>query len=110
MPSATYKLFRQAMFDERRVSCLYDGHPRELCPIVLGRSNGEEKVLAYQVGGTSSGGLPPQGQWKCLRLAKMRNTPVTDGPWREGARHSTPQTCVEEVDIDINIHVRKRRQ
>ena len=66
-------------------------------------------MLAYQVGGTSSGGLPPEGRWKCLRIAKIRNATMHEGPWREGDWHRKTQTCVEHVDLDINIEVRKRR-
>src|SRR5215207_3242572 len=69
MPSATYDLFRTAMLGEKAVACVYDGHPRVVCPVILGRTNGEEKVLAFQVGGTSRSGLPPGGEWRCLTLA-----------------------------------------
>jgi hypothetical protein len=109
MSSPTYRLFRQAMLAEKQVAWLYDGRPRELCPVILGRSKGEEKVLAYQVGGESSKPLPRDGEWKCLWLAKVQGARLREGPWREGARHRTTQTCVEEVDLDINIHVRRRR-
>ena len=108
-PSPAYTLFRAAMLEGRQVTCVYDGHPRELCPVILGHTKGEEKVLAYQVGGTSRSGLPPGGEWRCLTLARVDNARVRDGPWREGARHTAPQSCVEEVDVDINIHVRRRR-
>ncbi len=109
MPSATYTLFRQAILGEKQVTCTYDGHRRVLCPIILGHTGGEEKVLAYQVGGTSRSGLPPGGEWRCLVLARVRDARLADGPWREGDRHTAPQSCVEEVDVDVNIHVRRRR-
>jgi hypothetical protein len=109
MPSATYELFREAILGEKRVTCTYDGYPRELCPIILGHSEDEEKVLAYQVGGSSSKGLPRGGEWKCLFLSKVKNPRVQDGPWREDVLHRQEQRCVDSVDIDINIHVRKRR-
>jgi hypothetical protein len=109
MPSPTYKLFREAIFTERQVHCAYDGYPRELCPVILGYSDGDEKVLAYQVGGTSSKGLSREGEWKCLRVTKIRNPTMRDGLWREGEQHGQMQSCIREVDVDINIHVRKRR-
>ena len=61
-------------------------------------------------GGASSKGLPRGGQWKCLSVAKMRGVRMRAGPWCEGERHRQEQNCVKEVDIDINIHVRKRRR
>jgi hypothetical protein len=109
MPSVTYQVVRAAMFEEKQVACTYDGHARKLCPIILGHSDREEKLLAYQVGGSSSKGLPPGGQWKCLFVARMQGARMRDGPWREGNRHSQEQRCVRDVDVDVNIHVRKRR-
>ena len=56
MPSATYQLIRRAILDEKPVTCVYDGHPRVLCPVIVGRTKGEEKALTFQVGGTSRSG------------------------------------------------------
>ena len=73
MPSATHALFLRAMREKRQVTCLYQGHPRELCPIILGRTGIEEKALVFQFGGsTSQGPIPAPGEWKCLKLAESR--------------------------------------
>lgn len=107
MPSATYVLFREAILAERQVICQYDGRNRELCPHIIGRNrNGEEVVLAWQFAGQSSGPLP---QWRCLRLANVSDARSREGRWHEGGSHRTEQTCVSDIDLDINIHVRKRR-
>jgi hypothetical protein len=59
MPSSTYALFRNAILGEQQIVCRYDGRPRELCPHIIGTNkSGEEVVLAWQFGGTSSGMLP----------------------------------------------------
>jgi hypothetical protein len=102
MPSPTYKVFAQAMAERKQVLCVYDGYPRELCPIVLGHSKGQEVSLVYQFGGGSTKGLPPQGQWRCLFLAKARDVSLRDGPWHAGSSHQQPQACVESVDLDVN--------
>ena len=102
MPSRVYDLFSQAMFERKQVLCLYDGHPRELCPIILGHSNGQEKALTYQFGGKSQSGLPRAGQWRCLWLDKVSNVQLRDGPWRAGEAHTQPQGCVHIVDLDVN--------
>jgi hypothetical protein len=109
MPSEMYLLLREAILGEKQVTCIYQGHYRELCPVIIGHTRGEEKVLAFQFGGTSSTELPPRGEWRCLYLARVKDAALRAGPWREGSRHKTTQTCVEDVDLDINIHVRKRR-
>jgi hypothetical protein len=108
MPSAAYTLFRGAILAEQQVTCSYGGYRRELCPHIIGANkDGEEAVLAWQFGGESSGKLP---QWRCLKLANVRNARARDGRWHEGGSHKSEQSCVTNIDLDINIHVRKRRQ
>jgi hypothetical protein len=107
MPSANYALFRDAILAEQQVTCLYEGRKRELCPHIIGTNkHGEEAVLAWQFAGESSGQLP---QWRCLRLANVRDAHTRKGPWYAGGSHKSTQKCVVDVDLDINIHVRKLR-
>ncbi|HEY1750289.1 MAG TPA: hypothetical protein VGG29_03445 [Caulobacteraceae bacterium] len=102
MPSQTYDLFAKALLERKQVLCLYDGYRRELCPVILGHTKGQEAALVYQFAGESSGALPPGGQWKCLRLAKAADVQLRDGRWFSGASHQRPQACVEVVDLDVN--------
>jgi hypothetical protein len=107
MPSATYSLFRDAILGEKQVVCFYDGRIRELCPHIISTNRrGEEVVLAWQFGGESSGPLP---QWRCLKLANVSDARTRRGCWHEGGSHRTTQTCVSDIDLDINVHVRQRR-
>ena len=107
MASATYLLFRNAISGEKQVVCSYEGRRRELCPHIIGTNNqGEEVALAWQFAGESSGKLP---QWRCLKLAKVQDARLREGPWFEGGSHKTEQRCVTHVDLDVNIHIRKRR-
>ncbi len=102
MASSTYKLLTEAMAKRKQVVCVYDGYPRAICPIILGHNKGEEVALVFQFAGGSRSGLPARGQWKCLRLAKMQNVSLRDGRWHAGPKHRQQQTCVEDVDLDIN--------
>jgi hypothetical protein len=107
MSSATYTLFRNAILGERQVVCLYEGRHRELCPHIIGLDrNGAEVVLAWQFAGESSGPLP---QWRCLKLANVRDARARDGSWHAGGSHKSTQNCVADIDLDINVHVRKLR-
>jgi len=107
MPGAVYTLFRNAILGEQQVVCHYDGRFRELCPHILGTNRrGEEVVLAWQFGGESSGPLP---QWRCLKLDNVSDARPREGRWHEGGSHRTTQTCVSDIDLDINVHVRKLR-
>lgn len=101
MASETYLLFEQAMRERKPVICMYDGHPRAVCPIILGHSDGVEKSLTYQFDGTGSDG-PVRGDWKCFFLDKVESAEIVDGPWRAGSSHKTSQSCVKEVDLDVN--------
>jgi hypothetical protein len=103
MPSAIYKLFVTAMAERKQVLCMYEEFARELCPVILGHNAaGEEVVLAFQFAGEASTGLPKEGAWKCLRLAKVGDVRLRDGPWYGGERHTQRQTCVAMVDYDVN--------
>jgi len=103
MPSPTYELFLRAMREKKPIACTYQGHEREICPAILGRTGFEEKSLVFQFAGrTSTGHIPPPGDWKCLALAEVRNATLRDGPWHSGSEHSTAQTCMKMVEYDIN--------
>jgi hypothetical protein len=108
MLSPTYTVFRNAILAEQQVTCTYGSRRRELCPHIIGTNkDGEEAVLAWQFGGESSGKLP---QWRCLKLANIRDARARDGRWHEGGSHKSAQSCVVNIDLDINIHVRKNRR
>jgi hypothetical protein len=100
--SPTYTLFVQAMRERKQILCRYDGYAREICPVMLGHNRGEEVALVFQFGGSSRSGLPRGGQWKCLHLSKATDVSLRDGPWRADAAHRRAQTCVDDVDLDVN--------
>jgi hypothetical protein len=102
MSSRSYGLFAKALIERKQIVCIYDGYRRELCPIILGHSKGQEAALVYQFAGESQSGLSPGGQWKCLRLAKTSDVRLREGPWRAGSSHQRAQACVEDVDLDVN--------
>lgn len=101
MSSATYAVFRQAILQKKQVTCTYHDLYREVCPHVIGLKRGEEQVLAFQFGGQSSSELPPGGEWRCLKLDQVQGALMRDGPWHTDDRHSQPQTCVDEVDVEV---------
>ena len=103
MASVTYELFLRAMRERQQVVCVYQGHRREVCPILLGRTGLEEKSLVYQfAGATSEGPIKPGGDWKCLKLKEVRDVVLREGPWRAGDSHSAAQICMKMVEYDVN--------
>jgi hypothetical protein len=102
MPSPAYKLFAWAIENRSRVLCNQNGYAREICPIILGYSDGQEKALVWQVGGETSTGPLRRPGWKCFLLANVIDARPGEGAWRAGSSHRGEQSCVKEVDYDAN--------
>jgi hypothetical protein len=97
---ATYALIRQAIAARQQVHASYADHPRLLCPHMIGTRAGEPRALFFQFGGTSSRGLAPGGDWRCLPLAGLSEVSVHGGDWHTRS-HSRPQSCIDEVDLEV---------
>ena len=101
----TYALLRRAAARRQPVAAMYDGQPRLLCPHVLGRKSGRLHVLFYQFGGSSNSGLPvaPEGvgDWRCLAVEKLSQVELSAEVWHTQQR-SRRQTCIDEVDFDVD--------
>ena len=102
MPSAAHALFLEAMRTARPVACTYQGHRREICPVMLGRTGLEEKALVFQFGGTTSKGPIRKPDWKCFKLDEVRDAVLIEGRWRSGSDHSEAQHCMKMVEYDVN--------
>ena len=101
--SAIYSLLRQAIIERKQVILAYAGYEREVCPHVLGLKQGRQHVLTFQFGGGSASGLPPGGQWRCMDVGKIRTATMRDGPWHTGLSHTQPQSCVDQIDVQISL-------
>jgi hypothetical protein len=103
--SEIYRLLHLAAVRRRAVSAIYDGRHRLLCPHVLGRKSGRLHALFYQFGGSSNSGLPvaPEGvgEWRCLAVEKLSQVEVSADVWHTKPR-ARRQTCVDEVDFDVD--------
>lgn len=97
---SVYDTFRAAVLARSPVRCAYKGHSRDVCPHTLGWKNGREKVLTYQFAGGSSSGLPPGGEWRCMFIEDVESAQMIEGDWHTDGRHSRPQTCVDDVDVE----------
>lgn len=98
----TYGMLRNAIINKRQVTCSYQGHYREMCPHVLGHKDGDAQVLSYQFGGQSRSGLPAGGEWRCMKVAEIEDVTVQEGDWYTGHTHTQPQTCVDQVDVEVS--------
>jgi hypothetical protein len=102
MPNSTYRLFAWAIENRVPLLCCYQGHQREICPIILGHSDGREKALVRQTGGSTSKGPLNKAEWKCFSLSEVADVQLHEGTWQTGARHQQAQSCVKIVDYDAN--------
>jgi len=104
--SEVYELLRYAAMRRQPVTAVYDGHPRLLCPHVGGRKKGRRNVFCYQFGGGSNSieSLPSQdkGVWRCLAVERLSQVELHKGDWHSASR-SERQTCIDEVDFDIDL-------
>jgi hypothetical protein len=101
--TATYTLIRQAALRRQQLIFHYDDHPRECCPVILGyKEDGSEAAFMYQFAGSSSdpSKLP---EWRCLSVVKIRDLQAREGQWHQGKSHKQTQSCVDWVDVDVNI-------
>ena len=103
--SAAFRTFEDAILKQQQITCTYGGRYREICPHILGHSDGEEKALVFQFGGETTSKLPRGGEWRCFRLADVRDMRIRAGEWHTGARHRSAQRCVDSVFLDVNTEV-----
>jgi hypothetical protein len=99
---SVYDKIRNAIAHKTAIRVVFKGNARDVCPHVIGHKNGSEKVLAYQFAGYSSSGLPPEGEWRCMFVKDISDASDIDGTWRTGTEHSQAQTCVDEVDLEVD--------
>ena len=99
---------RAAIIHRRPIAALYRGRRCLLCPHLLGWNKHRRlQVLSYQYGGDSESGLKPAGSsdnWRCLAVENLSQVELLDGPWQTAENHSRPQTCIEEVELDVDAY------
>ena len=104
--TATYALLRHAVLNQLQVTCEYDGHPREMCPHVIGKKNRDERVLSYQFDGSGKNGLLQEGQWRCMKVSKINGVATHEGPWHTGENYSSQKkNCIDEIDVEVTYDI-----
>lgn len=100
-----YAIIREAIVRKQHIYAVYKGHYREMCPHVIGTKNGREQALFYQFGGESSSGLSmdPRMNWRCCVIDELSDVVAVDGDWHTAENHSRPQTCVDEIDVEVEF-------
>jgi hypothetical protein len=96
-----YAIVRDAIRRRLQIVATYGGHSREMCPHAIGTKDGRPQALFFQFGGSSSKGLPPGGEWRCLPLARLSEVVAIDGAWHSAAGDGRAQTCIDQIDIQV---------
>jgi hypothetical protein len=100
--SAAFGLLSESILKRTPVTLNYNGVRREVCPHILGHTNGHERVLVFQFAGVTRSRLPAGGEWRCLRLEEISDIELRNGDWRGGKYHRAVQRCVDQVYLDVN--------
>jgi hypothetical protein len=103
--SLAFRLFQDAILKQQQITCSFGGHYREVCPHILGHRNGEESALVFQFGSETASKLPQGGEWRCFRLADVKDIKIRPGRWHSKTRHRSAQRCVDSVYLDVNTEV-----
>ena len=98
-----YATVRNAILTKQQIIAHCQGHQREMCPHVLGTKRGKQHALFFQFGGSSNSGLPLGGAWRCIDIGDLQAVQVREGPWHTGQSHTKPQTCVDEIDVEVSF-------
>ena len=102
----TCELVKFAIQNKKIVRGTYRQRERVMCPHVLGTKYGRQQALFYQFDGYSSSGLHPDGSgvnWRCMFLDELGDISLEDGAWHTAPNHSRPQTCVDDIDVEVQF-------
>ena len=96
-----YSVVREAIVNRLQITAVYGGHRREMCPHAIGTKGGKPQALFFQFGGSSSTGLPPGGEWRCIPISGLSDVASQSGRWHTGTSHTQTQTCIDAVDVEV---------
>jgi len=102
---SNYELIKKAITEKLQVHATFNGYTRQLCPHVLGTSNGKRICLFYQFSGQSKKGLSPDPQknWRCMPVEQLKNIVLVEGEWHSVIpRSSQRPSCVKRIDIEVS--------
>lgn len=101
----TYDMIRGAIINRHQVTAIYRGLVRAMCPHAIGLKNGREQALFVQFGGESEseGTISPDNpKWRCIPIDGLYQVTVQSGLWYTIDTHTQRQTCIDEVDVEVD--------
>ena len=104
MPSRNYAIIREAIRNRQQITATYHSRRREMCPHVIGTTDGREHALFYQFAGGSRSGLEPDGSpenWRCMFVDELTNVAARPGRWHSAPEHTRQNNCVQTADVVV---------
>jgi hypothetical protein len=101
-----YSLIRQAILERQALEAEYGGFLRRLIPLVLGRGDGERRLVAYQYGGESMSRLAVGGQLRNIPVNELSRIVTIPDEWQDVPAPTEPQHYVYTVDVAVPGHGR----
>lgn len=104
--SSNYDLISKAIKEKLQITAIYQGHYREMCPHALGKKRDKYQALFYQFGGSGSKGpVTPDSplNWRCIPIEGLTDIKLHSGEWHTAQNHSQAQTCIDQIDIEVQI-------
>lgn len=96
-------MLKQAITGKKIIVATYGGHRREMCPHIVGSTDGLQMALCYQFGGGSSQSLAPDGSdknWRCVRISALSDVVIQDGEWHTASKSSPVRPkCIQRIDV-----------
>jgi hypothetical protein len=104
-PGERDALIRAAITGRRPMAVIYDGRERLFCPYMLGRNKeGHWRLLVYQYGGQSGGGLQRKDgrrDWRCFSVEKIGAARILDAAWQAAETHSRRPKCIDRIELQV---------
>jgi hypothetical protein len=103
-PMDAYALIRQAIQERHAIEAEWGGFQRLLIPLVLGRGDGERRLVAYQYGGESMSRLASGGQLRNIPVNELSRIVALPDEWQDVPPPREPQRYVNTVDVFVPGH------
>lgn len=105
--TSNFILLKEAIQNKKQCTAIYDWYYREFCPHTLWwGKDGTDSCLIYQFWWQTSSWpvlSETKDNWRCIKVDWLQNLQVRDGAWHTFGNHSHEQTCVREIDTEVDF-------
>lgn len=92
------RLIEHAIDGCHQIVATYDGLSRAFCPLAISTFKRDRRVLGFQFEGHSGSALPESGEERCLRLDKLEDVELREGPWIQRSDDPARANCFDYIE------------